>query len=182
MNLAAALLLGHLIADFPLQTNWIYRLKLQSWRGVLLHTCIHLVVTALLIHPIHHALPLLLQLGLLHFITDYIKVRVPARQQAPGFLIDQLAHLLVLFGLAQQWQTTLAATLPATWLFPLILYTAFLGILVFCWVLACDLSKSRWGSHPYLHWVRTNLLNFAQYAGIPLLFTLVSHFYRHRYI
>ena len=182
MNLAAALLLGHLIADFPLQTNWVYRLKSQSWLGVLLHTAIHLAVTAALIQPIQHALPLLSLLGLLHFITDYTKVRVQAKHQSTGFLIDQIAHLLVVFGLAYQWQTTLSSVLAAALLFPLLFYAAFLGILVFWWVLSCDLAQSRWGQHDHIQWARANLLNFSQYAGIPLLFTTLSQWCRQRYI
>ena len=178
MNLAAALLLGHLIADFPLQTNWIYQLKSQSWLGVLLHTTIHLVVTAALIQPIQRALPLLCVLGLLHFITDYTKVRVQGRHQSPGFLIDQGAHLLVIFWLANQWQHSLGAVLSTSLLWPLLLYASFLGILVFGWVLACDLAQSRWARHDYVQWARTNLLTFSQYAGIPLLFTAVTAWYR----
>ena len=49
MDLLATLLLGHLSADFPLQTNWVYRLKNRRWAGVLLHTAIHCVVTAVLL-------------------------------------------------------------------------------------------------------------------------------------
>ena len=47
MNLLAALLLGHLIGDFPLQTNQIYRLKSKSWLGIVLHAVVHVVITAL---------------------------------------------------------------------------------------------------------------------------------------
>ncbi|MCB0186690.1 MAG: DUF3307 domain-containing protein, partial [Caldilineaceae bacterium] len=86
MNLAAALLLGHLLADFPLQTTWIYQYKTKSWKGILIHTAIHVLVTACLVKPLLQALPLLILLGILHFLTDYTKVRIPARQQSPGFL------------------------------------------------------------------------------------------------
>jgi len=182
MNLAAALLLGHLIADFPLQTNWIYRLKTQSWFGVLLHTCIHLLVTALLIYPVQRALPLLGILGVLHFITDYTKVRVQGKRQAPGFIADQVAHLVVIFWLAHQWHTTLAAVLTTPLLLPLLIYAALLGLLVFCWVLACDLTQSRWGHYYQVQWASANLLRLTQYAGLPLVVTLVFHCYRQRYI
>lgn len=182
MNLAAALLLGHLIADFPLQTNWIYRFKTQSWLGVLLHTCIHLLVTATLIYPFQRALPLLGILGILHFMTDYTKVRVQGKRQSPGFLADQIAHLVVIFALAHQWHTRLGSVLSTPLLFSLLIYAALLGILVFCWVLACDLTKSRWGHYRPVQWASANLLSLTQYAGLPLVLTVVLHFYRQRYI
>ena len=178
MNLAAALLLGHLIADFPLQTAKIYALKIKSWEGVMLHAFIHVVVTALLIYPIQYALPLLAALGILHFITDYLKVNLPATRQWPGFLIDQGVHLAVLFTLAHQWQAELDSWMPLPALLLLITYTAFLGILVFLWVLACDLARGRWGHYRWVVWSRQNLLGLAQYAGVPAIISLVQYLYR----
>lgn len=172
MNLAAALLLGHLIADFPLQTAWIYQYKTKSWVGVLLHSAIHVFVTACLVRPFHAVIPLLVLLGVLHFLTDFTKVRLPAKRQSPGFVIDQLVHLVVLFFLAQIWQNTLYSTLPATVLTPLLIYVTLLGIMIFLWVLACDLANSDWGHYSVVQWARSNLLRLSSYAGLPLFFYL----------
>jgi len=177
MNLIATLLIGHLIADFPLQTDWIYRYKTESWVGILLHVIIHLFVTALLIQPLSTAIPLLLLLGILHFITDYMKVRLSPKRQATGFLIDQFVHIMVLCLLAYGWQGSIVGTLPAALLVPLLLYGTFLGLMVFGWVLACDLAAENCGQYPVVQWARTNLLILSQYAGLSL-FIFLAHFLR----
>ncbi|NJO07801.1 MAG: DUF3307 domain-containing protein, partial [Chloroflexaceae bacterium] len=46
MHLLITLLLAHLFADFPLQTNRLARLKRTSLKGVLIHVLIYMVVTA----------------------------------------------------------------------------------------------------------------------------------------
>ena len=71
MNLFLILLLGHLLGDFLLQTNWIYRFKTQSWVGIALHTGIHIVVTLLLVKNWVEAWPLILLLGVIHFCIDW---------------------------------------------------------------------------------------------------------------
>lgn len=179
MNLAAALLLGHLIADFPLQTTTIYALKVKSWNGVLVHALIHVMVTALLVQPFSAAVPLLLMLGILHFFTDYFKVHFPTDRQWPGFLIDQGIHLTVLMVLAYQWQGVIVSVLPFVLLVPLIFYTAFLATLVFLWVLACDLAQGSMGQKPWIQWARQNLLHLSQYAGLPVFISLFQHLFRH---
>jgi len=178
MNLAAALLLGHLIADFPLQTTWVYQYKTESWIGVLLHSAIHVIVTACLVQPLYQVIPLLVPLGILHFITDFAKVHLSTKHQAPSFIIDQLVHMIVLYLLSQVWQDTLSSTLPTMVLIPLLLYVGFLGLLVFLWVLACDLADSEWGRYPIVQWARRNLLHLTGYAGLSLFFYL-AHEWSH---
>ena len=76
MHLFAILLLGHLIADFPLQMDWIFQLKHRHWAGILLHSVIHSVLTAILIEaPLTHW-PMLVSLGLIHFAIDWLKLRM----------------------------------------------------------------------------------------------------------
>ena len=174
MNLAAALLLGHLIADFPLQTAWIYEYKTKSWLGILIHSAIHVLVTACLIRPFYAIIPLLIWLGLLHFLTDFSKVRLPAKRQTPGFLLDQIVHIGVLLLLTKIWQGGVAATLPLSVLLPLIIYNLLLGTMVFLWVLACDLTQGGWNDHAVVQWSRTNLLKLSQYAGLALFFFLAQ--------
>ncbi len=174
MNLAATLFLGHLIADFPLQTAWIYRYKTESWLGVLLHSAIHVFVTALLIGPLSSTILLLLLLGILHFITDYTKVHIAANQQTPGFLIDQFVHIVILIVLARRWQDSIISTLPVALLLPLILYGIFLGLMIFLWVLACDLAKGDWGRYEIVQWARTHLLALSQYAGLAIFVFLAQ--------
>lgn len=99
----AILLLGHLLADFPLQTNWVMRHKLEHRWGVLLHASIHGAVTATLLNSWRASLPLLVTLVLIHFSIDWLKLHLPSKTATRGFLLDQLAHLVVLGMLAIIW-------------------------------------------------------------------------------
>lgn len=178
MNLIEVLIVGHLIADFPLQTGWIYRFKTESWLGVVLHSSIHVLVTALLVRPLPAAWPMLAILGILHFITDFTKLQMPTKRQSPGFVADQLVHLLVVLLLGYYWQGVVFAALPSILTLPLILYGSFLGLMIFFWVLACDLAKGDWGEHPTIQWAKDNLLMLSQYAGLSLVFFLAQRWHR----
>lgn len=178
MNLTAALLLSHLVGDFPLQTNQVYRLKNKSWLGIGLHAVIHVATAALLVREPLRVWPLLALLGILHFLIDLIKLRIPTRRQSVGFLIDQLAHLLVLWLLAQAWTMNAEARLPLPVMMPMILYGCFLATLVFLWVVANELSSSAWGNRRPIQWARAHLLQLSQLAGLPLLFSLAIQWYQ----
>lgn len=178
MDLTAALLLSHLIGDFPLQTNQIYRLKNKSWLGILLHAAVHVVTAALLVNRPLAVWPMLLWLGTLHFLIDLVKLRVPIKHQWLGFLLDQAAHLAVLGLLAQRWSTTTDSLLPMPLMLPMIGYGLFLATVVFLWVLANELSGSAWGNRSYVQWARVHLLALSQYAGLPLLIALAVHWYQ----
>lgn len=177
MNLTAALLLSHLVGDFPLQTNQVYRLKNKSWLGIVLHAVIHVVTAALLLRDPLRVWPLLALLGILHFLIDLIKLRIPTKHQSLGFLVDQLAHLIVLWSLAQVWTLHAEARLSLPVMIPLIVYGFILATLVFLWVVANELSTSVWGNRPSIQWARANLLQVSQLAGIPLIFALATHCY-----
>jgi Protein of unknown function (DUF3307) len=178
MELTAALLLSHLVGDFPLQTNQIYRLKSQSWVGIALHVAIHVIVTALLIRRPLSVWPMLLLLAVLHFSIDLLKVRLPLKRQSLGFLLDQAAHLLVLLFLSRVWSTATASVLPLYTLMPMIIYGLFLATLVFLWVAANELAASGFDHQPYIRWARSHLLQLSQYAGLPLLLSVAAHWYR----
>lgn len=180
MNLFAALLLSHLVADFPLQTNQIYKMKNESTLGIALHAAIHMFLAAFLIqHPLQ-AWPLLASLGIIHFLIDLVKVRAPQKPQAVSFVLDQIAHLLVLWGLARYWALATTSILAPSVLLPLILYGSFLALLVFLWVLAQDLSSGSLSNHAYIRWGRAYLLQISQYAGWPLVLLLIVYWYRSR--
>lgn len=178
MNLTAALLLSHLVGDFPLQTNQVYRLKNKSWLGIVLHAVIHVATAALLVREPLRVWLLLALLGILHFLIDLIKLRIPTKHQSLGFLADQIAHLTVLWLLAQAWTMHADARLSLTVMLPLILYGFFLAVLVFLWVVANELSTSPWGKRYSIQWAKAHLLQVSQLAGLPLLFSLVLHWYQ----
>lgn len=179
MDLYAALLLAHLIADFPLQTSTIYALKVKSWKGVVIHVTVHVAVTLLLVDPLQSALPLVAILAVAHFVTDQLKVHWPVEHQWPGFLLDQVAHILVLIFLGFIGQGVVSSVLPMALVWPLLVYTGFLALLIFFWTLATDLYKLHHMQHPLIEWAHHNLLILSSYGGVFLFAALWHYLYRH---
>jgi Protein of unknown function (DUF3307) len=98
MGLFQILLVGHLIADFPLQTPTILRWKFKGGLWVLPHVIVHAAVLILLIrNPFAVGI-----IVLTHFLIDWTKVALDdGSRQGLSFLMDQLAHLSVLLLVAQ---------------------------------------------------------------------------------
>lgn len=92
-------IIAHLIGDYPLQTTWVFRMKLKSFVGVFPHSLIqlacHLIV---LIVYLHDPIVTLGIVGLIviHHIQDHIKIKlvdIPKKHLLIGYIIDQLLHL-----------------------------------------------------------------------------------------
>jgi hypothetical protein len=98
MGLFQILLVGHLIADFPLQTPMILRWKFRGGVWILPHIFIHAAVLILLVrNPMAVGV-----IVLTHFVIDWIKVELDdGSDQGISFLMDQTAHILVLALVAQ---------------------------------------------------------------------------------
>ena len=95
------LLLGHLLGDFVLQTDKIAEKKGKYWQWNLLHVAVIILCTFMLSYQYGLiSLVMVLINGLLHFALDYSKPyisrmwRIP---ELPGFLSDQLMHILLLY-------------------------------------------------------------------------------------
>jgi hypothetical protein len=119
LELFLIFLLAHLIADFPLQTNWIINWKRKSWPGVLLHSIIVVIVTGAFIFPwLKEMWPILLGIGVGHFVIDRWKIQVEQTRwlrplgQAGYFLADQLLHVAVL--LVAAWTALASLNLQGT--------------------------------------------------------------------
>lgn len=169
MTIFFTLLLAHLIADFPLQTNWIFAMKLKSSKGIALHVFIHLIVTALLIKEPVTVLPLFIILAATHFLIDWLKLRYPTERQVPGFLLDQLLHLIVL-GFLTAVFTTVQPALPAEALTLALAYAFIPPIIMVLWLLTIDWSRARTKKTRCVRWSLKNLLPISQTVGLPLLF------------
>ncbi|MCD4733345.1 DUF3307 domain-containing protein [bacterium] len=110
MLLFYRLILAFLIADYPLQTSGIFRLRYEKRWGVFVHAGIHLVVTLLLCLP---------WLGNLWFVGGVIVVQLAhgffdmiEKKTLWAFIGDQLFHIATLIGL-----TLIFADMPiAGWL------------------------------------------------------------------
>ena len=165
MTTFLALLLAHLLADFPLQTNRIFRLKVAGSLGIALHVLIHMMMAAVLIQQPGQHLDLLLVLGAAHFVTDWIKVRFPGDPQWPGFILDQLAHLAAI-ALLSYWQPRVTAVLPLWLMLPLILLVLLPAALMLLWVWANDAQEqTRFQQSQPVHWASDRLLTISQRTG-----------------
>jgi hypothetical protein len=102
-----ALLLAHLVGDFPLQPGWIVKNKSKQTWPLLCHGIIHLLLAwaSLLFYASIAPLSLFNQLIVLayvlaHLLIDRLKYRLTARKTLADnwktFLLDQLLHLVIL--------------------------------------------------------------------------------------
>ncbi|MHC2994410.1 MAG: DUF3307 domain-containing protein [Candidatus Atribacteria bacterium] len=102
MFLLYRLLLAHIIADFPLQTKQIFRVKMNTKWGVILHTTIVLIFSILFIFPYLEnpkVIAILLIVFLSHTIIDKIKLERSKKTNANNlkvFLIDQVLHISII--------------------------------------------------------------------------------------
>lgn len=173
MHLLTTLLLAHLFADFPLQSNRLARLKKSSIRGVFIHVLIYMGATAILLQQPLQYWPLVVGLGLAHFTIDAIKIVCTTQRAILSFVIDQIMHVatVVLAVLIAYW---LWRPVPQGILSDYLLGLAFscallLAIMVFCWVWTNDLSEEQLKRYVLLRWVKNEILLLEQRVGLVLI-------------
>lgn len=94
------LVLAHLIADFILQFEELYRLKVKSRLGHFFHGLIHFLCSLLLLFPyldVPFIWVFVSALSIIHYFQDLLKYRLQAKHPKQifwCFTIDQLFHLL----------------------------------------------------------------------------------------
>lgn len=116
MNFFYLLLLAHVLADFPLQTDTVFRLKQKSMMGVLLHAGIFSAVALIIFFPFLSqaaAWIAILALTLLHIVIDRAKVFLSLRKATDNFIyfaVDQVLHVVTIW-IAGDWlgRTIMAA-------------------------------------------------------------------------
>ncbi len=173
MHLLMTLLLAHLFADFPLQTNALAKLKDKRFAGVFYHVLIHVTITALLINNSLHYWPLLLGLGIVHFIVDALKILLPFKKGVVYFLADQFVHLLSLVVatyLAQHlWTPAPTGILPDSWLVLVLTGALVPALMVLFWVWTMNLNQDYVTRSSWLYWSKQRLLLVEQRFGIALI-------------
>lgn len=95
------LLLAHLLADFPFQTNWVYGQKIKSLWGVVFHCGIVTLLNVIFLFPYLH-LPQVWEaiafLLVVHVIIDQYKISLTKQEKELDgilfFLQDQVFHVL----------------------------------------------------------------------------------------
>jgi len=173
MDLLITLLIAHLFADFPLQTNALANLKEKHWYGVFLHVLVHVSVMALLISNSQHYWPLIFSLGVAHFLIDLGKLFCPAKKGVRYFLVDQLLHvssILIATYIAQQvWHPAPTTALPDGWSLLVLSGALVPALMVLIWVWLNTLSQEYIAQFQLLHWTKHRLLTLEQSIGIALI-------------
>ena len=102
MHLFYRLLLAHVIADFPLQTNQIFKVKTNTEWGVLLHTLIVLIFSILFAFPYLEdpkVRIILLVIFLSHTVIDKLKLEYSKKINKAStriLLLDQALHITII--------------------------------------------------------------------------------------
>lgn len=179
MNLLFTLLIAHLFADFPLQTNALARHKEKCWTGVLLHVLVHLVVMTLLIDQGGQYWPLILGIGVAHFIIDGMKLLYRGPKGIGYFLLDQALHVGTLFFATylahQYWQPAPQSILPTDWLLPLLGGALIPALMVLLWVWVNTLSQEYTTRFVLFDWAKHQMLIVEQRIGMLLLAFVFLH-------
>jgi hypothetical protein len=142
LDLGLALLAGHFVGDFVLQTNHMVKHKREA--GVLLGHCLVVALVSYVAAGRWTAwqIPFVIFVG--HAAIDALKVRF-GRANATTFVLDQLAHLALIaafaccgadLGGASQWQQAWGPALGRTWILVCgaVLSVRTGGILIGYWV------------------------------------------------
>ncbi|MBA7547320.1 hypothetical protein ES705_39734 [subsurface metagenome] len=102
MFLFYRLLLAHIIADFPMQTNQIFKVKANTEWGVLIHTLIVLIFSILFAFPYLEdpkVIMILLIIFLSHTVIDKLKMEYSKKtknQSIRILLLDQALHIAII--------------------------------------------------------------------------------------
>lgn len=103
MILFVKLLLAHLLGDFIWQPNsWVADKEIKKHKSIYLyvHILLHGVLAAVLIADIAF-IPYAIVIAVTHGIIDLIKLNFQkAKTKRTWFVVDQIAHLLILIGIA----------------------------------------------------------------------------------
>src|SRR4051812_23751632 len=113
MEIFWRLVLGHIIADFTLQTNFIAAWKRRSLRGLVVHCAIHPILYSILLWKYLDqvwiqigSVPLtgcacVLIVFVAHYIEDHWRIWSVLKKGSPDntffYALDQVVHYLVIF-------------------------------------------------------------------------------------
>jgi Protein of unknown function (DUF3307) len=173
MQLLTTLLLAHLFADFPLQTNGLAKLKKECLFGVFLHVFIYVIITALVIHEPGNYWLLILGLGVMHFLIDALKLYYRQIVETFYFVIDQCLHLLSLaiatYFTLHWYAEPPQSTLPYAVVLIALGGALILALMVFCWVWVNSLKEEQVQRHLILRWIKYQMLMLEQRIGLVLI-------------
>ncbi|MFT5196751.1 MAG: hypothetical protein ACI85U_003788 [Candidatus Promineifilaceae bacterium] len=173
----AFLLLTHVIGDYALQTDSVYKLKISGGLlGLAVHVFIHILITGMLLQfGFLRNWLLLVLLFLLHFTVDLAKLQVNTRFHFLAYLIDQFMHIvciLFLFWLFPQSKTLI----PNQWLPLFLAYSLIPFVSMTAWVWHSE-QQSRLRPNDKLilqQGFLGRMKNVSQITAIPLLLGVIA--------
>jgi len=118
MPLFYRLLLAHVIADFPMQTNQIFKVKANTEWGVLIHTLIVLIFSIFFAFPYLEGpkvIIILLVIFLSHTVIDKLKLKYSKKtknQSIRILLLDQALHIAIIAVLTFNFTESYLLSLP----------------------------------------------------------------------
>lgn len=172
-KLLTTLILGHLLADFPLQTNTIATFKAKSFTTLLIHIAIHIFVTWGLLGFRWDSFALVCAVGGAHLVVDWLKSRLLQMGAVREFIIDQFAHLVCIFIIAMTahlWLPNLPCVfMPSMLLYPSLILGFAFGGMVFCWLWASSHSIESFSHTLLCRYKGNQLLEWEQRVGFVLV-------------
>ena len=104
MFLFYRLLLAHIIADFPIQTNQIFKVKTNAEWGILIHTLIVLIFSILFTFPFLEdpkVIIIIIIIFLSHTVIDKLKMEYSKKTKNQSesiriLLLDQALHIAII--------------------------------------------------------------------------------------
>ncbi|MFW5822865.1 MAG: DUF3307 domain-containing protein [Tangfeifania sp.] len=150
------MLTGHLVADFWLQPgSWVQHKRENGWKSkkLILHAGLASLLPLLFTFQLNlwWFFPVIF---VAHFITDLFKSKLP--DSIPAFLIDQLLHVAVLWGLAfYATDAVISESLNRFWIYTtgLVLVTNPTGIFTGLFLNAVIPDKNRKNKHDISAWI-----------------------------
>ncbi len=150
------MLTGHLVADFWLQPDsWVHHKRENGWKSkkLILHAGLASLLPVLFTFQLNlwWFFPIII---VLHFIIDFLKSKLP--DTIPAFLIDQLLHVAVLWGLAfYATDAVISESLNRLWIYAtgLVLVTNPIGIFTGLFLNAVIPDKNKKNKHDISAWI-----------------------------
>ncbi|HUF38674.1 MAG TPA: DUF3307 domain-containing protein [Anaerolineales bacterium] len=170
MDRYLALLIAHILADFPLQAGIIYTWKTSSRLGLGVHVAIHMIVMLLMFESPQEWWPALVALGIVHYLIDWAKLRFPIQPQVLGYIVDQALHAVSLIPIAIVFDQMRPA-IPSRFLVIDFLLAVIPPILLMFWTYTWDVRTQEPITRPYslVNWARRSLLPISQWTGFILI-------------
>jgi len=150
------MLTGHLVADFWLQPgSWVQHKRENGWKSkkLILHAGLASLLPVLFTFQLNlwWFFPIII---VLHFIIDFLKSKLP--DTIPAFLIDQLLHVAVLWGLAfYATDAVISESLNRLWIYAtgLVLVTNPIGIFTGLFLNAVIPDRDKKNKHDISAWI-----------------------------